>query len=439
MSDPTQILDAIVSEVDAGRRVAVCVVVATRGSTPQVPGAFICVDEAARIIGTVGGGCSEAEIRRRALELLAASRSPGWHGQTDREAWHGRAQRGHVEPANTGHARTSGPGMPPDDEQHAGEGCHGQAQRRHVASDDEQHAGASGLGMAPDNAGSDDRQHARTCGPGMAPTGPGMAPDRLGMPSDRSGKTPDGHASIGEVVTLEMDHDYGFDDGLICGGQMDVAITLISQPDEALPFREAAVAVRAGKPAILPVRVQSGEGPVEYRVQIEASPKLVIAGGGHVARALATLMVPLGFHITVIDDRSEFANADRFAAPINPVAADIAETLTKWPVDPNTYVVIVTRGHKHDEQALSAVLDSPAKYLGMIGSRRKIQVIFDDLKHAGATQQQLDRVHSPIGLDIKAVTPEEIAVSIAAELIAVRRADHRKVVEGPIMLTDHAT
>jgi xanthine/CO dehydrogenase XdhC/CoxF family maturation factor len=283
-----------------------------------------------------------------------------------------------------------------------------------------------GPGMAPD-------------GPGMAPDGPGMAPDGPGMAPIHKDKSPDTHTSIGQVVTLEMDHDFGFDDGLICGGQMDVAVTLISRPEEAQAFREAAVAVRAGKPAILPVRVTGTEGPVEYRVQIEASPKLVIAGGGHVGRALATLMAPLGFHVTVIDDRREFANADRFPAPINPVAADIAETLASRPIDPNTYVVIVTRGHKHDEQALSAVLDSPAKYLGMIGSHRKIQVIFDDLKHAGATQQQLDRVHSPIGLSIKAVTPEEIAVSIAAELIAVRRADHRKAVEGPIMLTDHAT
>jgi xanthine dehydrogenase accessory factor len=387
MSDPTQILDAIVAEVDAGRQVAVCAVVATRGSAPQVPGALVCVDQGGRIVGTVGGGCGEAEVRRRALELLAASESPETQRRQD------VAEDG---------------------------ACHGQAQRRHVESDDEQHAGASGLGMAPI------RQD--------------MAPDAESTSGTGwHGRAKRGHEALGELLTLTLDHDFGFDDGLICGGQMDVAISVISQPGEVESFRQAADAIRNGGPATLPVYVQATDGPVEYRVQIEAPPKLIIAGGGHLGKELASRMVSLGFHVSVIDDRSDFANAERYPPPINPVAADIETTLAGWPIDTSTFVVIVTRGHKHDEQALSAVLNSPAKYIGMIGSRRKIKVIYDDLLHAGATQQQLDRVHAPIGLDIKAVTPEEIAVSIAAELISIRRADHKTSVEGPIRLPDHGT
>ena len=113
------------------------------------------------------------------------------------------------------------------------------------------------------------------------------------------------------------------------------------------------------------------------------------------------------------------------------MVGDIEKTLSGWPIDAGTYVVIVTRGHKHDERALGAVLGSPARYIGMIGSRRKIKIIFDDLRESGTTEQQLERVHAPIGLDMNAVTIEEIAVSIAAELVSVRRADYRQCVEGP--------
>lgn len=295
----------MIREIDAGRPIALCVVVATRGSTPQAPGAMLCVDQAGQITGTVGGGCAEAEIRHRAIELLAAGGAPG--------------------------------------------------------------------------------------------------------------------TTSGNLVSLDLDHDFGFDDGLICGGSMDVAISVMSQPAHSQVLRQAADCIRTGASATLLIQTGTADALAEHRIQIEATPKLVIAGGGHVGLALANMAVYLGFQITVIDDRQEYANTDRFAPPIEPVTGDIAETLSGWPIDPNTYIVIVTRGHKHDEQALAAVLNSPAKYIGMIGSRRKITVIFDDLKHDGAKQEQLDRVHAPIGVAIKALTPEEIAVSIAAELISTRR------------------
>jgi len=168
---------------------------------------------------------------------------------------------------------------------------------------------------------------------------------------------------------------------------------------------------------------------------MEAAPHLVIAGAGHISRVLAGMMVRMGFSVHVIDDRADYANPDRFPPPFDPVAGDIAKTLSDWPVNHNTYVVIVTRGHKHDEQALRSVLSSNARYIGMIGSRRKIKVIFDDLQHAGATEAQLSRLHAPIGLDISAVTANEIALSIAAQLVSVRRADHRDAVQGPIRIS----
>jgi xanthine dehydrogenase accessory factor len=101
--------------------------------------------------------------------------------------------------------------------------------------------------------------------------------------------------------------------------------------------------------------------------------------------------------------------------------ADIEASLREWPVDAQTYIVIVTRGHRHDGRALAAVIDSPAKYVGLIGSKRKVKTIFEDLLSQGASLEKLLKVHAPIGFEIGAVTVPEIAVSIAAELVAVRR------------------
>ena len=139
------------------------------------------------------------------------------------------------------------------------------------------------------------------------------------------------------------------------------------------------------------------------------------------------------------DDRYDFANAGRSPPPIEPIAADIEKTLRAYPVDPSTYVVIVTRGHRHDQQALAAVINADAGYLGMIGSRRKLKLIFDELAGAGVERARLDRVHAPIGLPIHAVTVPEIAVSIAAQLIEVRRQHQPVMVTGPTPVTTEAS
>ena len=307
------LFERIVAEIEAGRQVALCAVVKTRGSTPQVPGALLLVDQATKTDGTLGGGCVEAEVSKRAFELLRAGRSG--------------------------------------------------------------------------------------------------------------------------LLTFELDHELGWDDGLICGGGMDVAVVPIRRNEEAGPFRRALEDLSAGKPVSIPLQVQRKEQPVEYRLNLEPEPTLLIAGAGHVGSALGKLAVDLEFKVVVVDDRTDFANAQRLPPPIEPIAADIEQTLRDYPIDAATYVVVVTRGHNHDKRALSAVIDSPAKYVGMIGSSRKIRTIFDNLKAAGVDPEFLQRVHSPIGVKINAVTVPEIAVSIAAELIAVRRTDRRKVVEGPFAVS----
>jgi len=150
-------------------------------------------------------------------------------------------------------------------------------------------------------------------------------------------------------------------------------------------------------------------------------PTLLIAGAGHIAVPLARLGDILGFRVVVVDDRADFATPERFPTAGQLRVGDIATELSKVDINNQTYVVIITRGHAYDEAALRAVVNSPAAYIGMIGSRRKVATVFSHLREAGVSEEALARVHAPIGLDIGAETPEEIAVSIAAEIILVRR------------------
>lgn len=149
--------------------------------------------------------------------------------------------------------------------------------------------------------------------------------------------------------------------------------------------------------------------------------RLIIAGAGHVGRAVARLGGFLGFDIVVIDDRPEFANTARFPEAGQLIVGDIAESLGALPVSSETYIVIVTRGHRHDEAALRACIHRRAAYIGLIGSRHKILLMKERfLKKEWATPDEWNRIHTPIGLPIGSKTVEEIAVSIAAELILVR-------------------
>jgi xanthine dehydrogenase accessory factor len=150
------------------------------------------------------------------------------------------------------------------------------------------------------------------------------------------------------------------------------------------------------------------------------SPRLFIIGAGHVGFHLAKIAADVGFRIHVVDDREKFANTDRF-----PGAEVVVEPIPTWlhraDLPSAAYVVVVTRGHQHDLDAMRALAARDLKYLGLIGSRAKVARIYDALLEEGMPPECLQRVHAPIGLDIGAVTPAEIAVSILAELIAISR------------------
>jgi len=198
---------------------------------------------------------------------------------------------------------------------------------------------------------------------------------------------------------------------------------------EAQAIKEALEAIREGKPQRLCFSLKEGGelrmicgGDTEIFIEpILSAPTMYIFGGGHIALTLAKVGKLLGFKIVVIDDRSEYANAQRFPEAELTLTEDFAKAFQKLKVDKSSYIVIVTHGHKGDETVLEEALATEAKYIGMIGSKTKNQTIFSHLLSKGISQERLDRVHAPIGLNIYALTPEEIAISILAEIIKARR------------------
>lgn len=154
---------------------------------------------------------------------------------------------------------------------------------------------------------------------------------------------------------------------------------------------------------------------------LRPEPRLLVAGSGYVAQALARLSAPLGWRMMLFDDRSEFVRAASVPDGVETAVGELPELLVAQRPDAATAIVIVTRGHRSDREALQAALGTPAGYIGMIGSAGKVRQIFRALLREGMPSETLERVHAPIGLDIGAETPDEIALSIASELLMWRR------------------
>lgn len=166
-----------------------------------------------------------------------------------------------------------------------------------------------------------------------------------------------------------------------------------------------------------------GGGVAAYFEAHRSPPGLVIVGAGHIARPLCAVGALLGFRVTVLDDRPEFATRERFPEAAEVLRADFADPFRGVPIRPDTHLVLVTRGHKYDFEALRHLLRLPRApaYIGMVGSRRRTRAAMEMLLREGLPPDLLAAVHAPVGLDVGAETPEEIAVSIAAELVLVRR------------------
>jgi len=188
------------------------------------------------------------------------------------------------------------------------------------------------------------------------------------------------------TLTFDLNQDPKYDTGLVCGGTLEIFVEPILPPAD-----------------------------------------LFIFGAGHVAASLYKVARIAGFDVTIIDDREAYANRERFPEAQQVIAEDFDKAAAKLLPSESSYIVIVTRGHRDDMRMLRWAVQTPARYIGMIGSKRKTITIFKELQNEGLAAHLFDRVHAPVGLDIGAITPEEIAVSITAELIAARRKVEREL------------
>lgn len=182
------------------------------------------------------------------------------------------------------------------------------------------------------------------------------------------------------TLTFDLNQDPKYDTGLVCGGTLDIFV------EPVLP-----------------------------------TPQLYIFGAGHVGFELSKAATRAGFDVTVIDDRETYASRERFPEAREVIAEDFDKTLSGLSPNDSVYMVIVTRGHRDDMRVLRWAVQTKAKYIGMVGSRRKAITVFRELTQEGLNPELFERVHSPVGLDIGAITPEEIAISVTAELIGIRR------------------
>ena len=275
--------------------------------------------------------------------------------------------------------------------------------------------------------------------------------------------------SAPQIVTFHLDNNYGWDDGLICGGRMSVLIDPITRENNTSRtyFQTYLHSAQSGSGLIETVAITpdgelapgarflfSGEHELlattdrdtradlanKYLPDLQQRPRpftksglahltmlpritLLIVGGGHVGQAVAKLASEADFNVWVLDDREAYCNRERFPKVERLFVEDIGvalKRLTQEGIGSSVYSIIVTRGHNHDEEALYHLAPTDAGYVGMIGSKRKIKLIYEDLLAKGISAEALEKVRAPLGFDIGSQTVPEIAISIVAELIAQR-------------------
>jgi len=346
-----------------GRRFAVATVVRTIGSTPQVVGAKLLVDDLGRLVGTLGGGCVEGDAFVEAKRVIETGEtSLREYELTEELAW------------DTGLV------------------C----------------GGTMWISIEPGErvlrfAGRDLLGDVLVASAGGKPVALATLMRKRGKEVIAAGK-----------LFVES--------GAKGGGTLG---------DGALDARARAAAIEALQQGTARTVVLDEE--TELLVEpVLAKPRLVIAGGGHVGLAIAKLAVQLDYEVTVIDDRPEFANRERFTGVNEVVNMDMARALETVPIGWNSFVIIATRGHKLDAHCLRAAVKTEARYVGLLGSKRKTILIAQMLRDEGIAEDRIRAVHAPIGLDLGGRTPAEIALSVMAELSLERYGGSGK----PLRLSD---
>ena len=333
----------LVRMLEQGRRFALATLVDAHGSTPQRVGARLLVRDDGTTIGTLGGGCIEAEVWEMAKDAIA-----------------------------TGTSRTLDFTLNEDIAVDYGLACGG---TERVLIDPTFSRNDLALARQMLSAASGDHR--------------GVVISVV---------EPRGTQAIAAKIAIWDDGSVTGDLGDMRAEALDVARSLINAPRP----KSTIATLRGGTQIFADV--------------FRESPEVVIVGGGHVGLAVAAVAHTLGYRMTVIDDRTDFANSERFPRAAAVIAGEIESSIDSHRMTANSAVVIVTRGHKYDYQALSAAARSNAGYVGLMGSRRKVTLIYRQLIADGIPPERLSDIHAPIGLDIGAVSPEEIAVSIMAEI-----------------------
>lgn len=330
--------------IGRGERLALAKVVVTRGSTPREVGAQMLIRRSGEMMGTIGGGCGEAEVRRQAIEALE-------EGQprlivvdlTEEVTWETEKACGGV------------------------------------------------MEVFIDLWGESEEELAQ----------------RLAASEGKE---------VALVTALKGDLSQPGRKLLITPGEEPMG-SLGSPSLDEWAKRAAERRLAEGDS-----RVVNYKGSVELFLELlKPSPTLLIAGAGHIALPLAQMCALLDFRVVVIDDRPTLANPERFPQADQVIARGFEKTLRDFPIDKETYIVVITRGHQHDMECLRQVIYSPAAYIGMIGSRRRVKGVFKLLKEEDYSEESIARVHAPIGVDIGAQTPAEIALAIMGEIIRIRR------------------
>ena len=227
------------------------------------------------------------------------------------------------------------------------------------------------------------------------------------------------------ATVVEVDGNSGVEPGAKCLVRDGVVVGETvgdARVVEAI-LQESAAHLRVEKSKLTSLEVAQAGARLEVFFEVmPAPPKLIVVGAGHIAVPLVKMAKVLDFYVVVIDDRLLYANRERFPDADEVLVGDMAQMLKEMTITPSCYVVLITRGHAYDEPCLRVVLPSQAKYIGMIGSRRRIKACFQRFRDEDKISEELiEKVYAPIGLDIGTETPAEIAAAILGEVIKVRR------------------
>ena len=358
-----ELFQELIHELERGETVAMATIVRRKGSVPREIGAKMLIHRGGKISGTVGGGCGEAEVWRSALNVIDTRRPSTVQVElTEEIAMESQGVCGGIFDVFV---------QPWHNSQLAGQPrMQDYAHAIHEALEGEQAIVMVTLVAA----GGLWRSH------------------------------------VGQQMLV---HEDGRTFGKL---ELPEAPTIPT----SLILQAAQAAIIAGKPHIEKITGPSNTWADVFIEPFLPPPVLLIAGAGHIAAPLAAIAHLMNFSVSVTDDRASFANRERFPDAKQLLVGDIEATLRNYPITPRTHIVLVTRAHAHDVQGLRAIIDSPAPYIGMIGSQRRVWAVFKLLHEEGVPAEKLMRVRAPIGLDLGGSTPEEIALCIMAEITMLR-------------------